>query len=64
MKDNFTFRTEEEIYSAGIITEGDDHFCSVCKKHYHNIGSAIKHFNKKSCHSAKNIFEGTITEDI
>lgn len=58
------FNEIDEIYSNGIIKEGNEFVCSVCKKKYKREQNALRHFERKDCHQLKDIFSGTDTEDI
>jgi len=57
------FNTLEEIYSKGILREGEYHVCSVCNKKYKKEENINKHIGKQDCFKFIHVFKGTPTEN-
>jgi len=64
------FNSLEDIYSGGIIrwyseeAQRELHTCSVCNKEYKTSTAALKHIEKQDCHTYKEIFKDTPTENV
>lgn len=55
----------DDIYSNGIIPSSSGMFvCSVCSREFKTEGGATRHFNKKDCHSAVDVFADSDHERI
>jgi ribosomal protein L37AE/L43A len=55
----------EKIYEGKEVIEKDGRFhCPVCKKSYAKRERTQKHLNEWSCHSYKQVFEGTQSEEL
>jgi len=54
----------DEIYGDGVVIEGDGPYhCPVCGKKYVRDSSLTNHYNSRICHSYRDVFKNTITED-
>lgn len=58
------FNELDDIYNKDIIDITNGHRCPVCDKVYKRKVSAEKHLTKKNCHSNRQVFRGTIAEDM
>lgn len=56
------FKEIEQIYKDGIQYIDGKYVCPVCKKEYVRETSAQKHYDKQTCFSYRNLFEGSIVE--
>lgn len=57
------FNTLEEIYSRGILKEGEYHVCSVCGKKYKREENINSHIEAQDCFKYYHVFKGTPTEE-
>ena len=58
------FNNFDSIYGGGIDNHNDVFVCTVCGKEYKREKAATTHIEKQNCHTYKNIFKDTPTEDI
>jgi len=58
------FNTLEEIYSGGILRDGDYHVCSVCGKKYKKENNIKVHFDAQDCFKYYHVFRNTPTEEL
>jgi len=58
------FNTIEEIYSKGILRDGEYYVCSVCAKKYKKEKNINEHFDKQDCFKYYHVFGNTPTEEL
>ena len=57
------YNSLEEIYSKGILRDGEYYVCSVCDKKYKKESNIIAHFDAQDCFKYYHVFKGTPTEE-
>lgn len=58
------FNDMDTIYARGITEQAGVYTCTVCQKEYKTYAGITRHFGEQNCHSYRNIFEGTATEEL